>query len=201
MFSVGELQNLIWTSLGSESVPRVTRRSKQKSVAKAWENKNWQHFGRRNPQTHRLLEKVSLFKIKTIWLSNILQRRIVPVRESTKHKCIHVYVYINIYTHFFSKLSKAQWKFQNRFFIYFFADTHLRPMLRQTNTAVAWRCWPGVIRVDGVKKLLQFFLVQRAVREEGLELIQRQLPVICRQTQKQTKETKCELFSRKKNKH
>lgn len=142
MFSVGELQNLIWTSICSESVPRVTRRSKQKSVAKAWENKNWQHFGGRNPQTHMLLEKVSLFKMKIIWLSNILQRRIVPIRKSTKHKCIHVYICIHTFSF---KLWKAQWQFQNRFsfFCRHTSPSHAAADKHSSSAALLTWCYPS----------------------------------------------------------
>lgn len=65
------------------------------------------------------------------------------------------------------------------------------------HTALMRRCWPGVIRVDGVKKLLQFFLVQRAIGEESLELVQRQLTVICRDTQRNNKHKMWNYFREK----
>lgn len=39
----------------------------------------------------------------------------------------------------------------------------------------------GVVRVDGVEEILQFFLIEDAVREEELEFLQGQLPIICKE--------------------
>lgn len=39
----------------------------------------------------------------------------------------------------------------------------------------------GAVGVDGVEQRLQLLLVEDAVREEQLELLQRQLPIICGQ--------------------
>lgn len=73
-------------------------------------------------------EKVSLFKMKIIWLSNILQRRIVPIRKSTKHKCVYMY------TQFFSNCEKHNENFKIDFFFFFFADTHISVPCRGRQT-------------------------------------------------------------------
>lgn len=54
-----------------------------------------------------------------------------------------------------------------------YCGASLPPLLRADRV-------PGVIRVNGVKQLLQFLLVQGAIGEEAQKLVQRQFPIVCR---------------------
>lgn len=38
----------------------------------------------------------------------------------------------------------------------------------------------GVVRVDGVKEILQFLLIEDAICEKELEFLQGQLPIVCK---------------------
>lgn len=43
----------------------------------------------------------------------------------------------------------------------------------------------GVVRVDCVEEILQFFLVENAICKEELEFLQGQLPIVCKEGRKE----------------